>query len=188
MSLKKKFVNSARELKDTRSLAFSAMLLAIAVVVGFFAIQVTESIKISFAFLVDELCGALFGPVVGMIEGGLADLLKYLVAPTGPYFPGFTISSIVGGLIYGLFLYGRKVTLRRVIACNATITVFVNMVLNTYWLTMLYGSAFMAIFPARIVKELIMLPINVAMFYGVYKALEKSKAINKVKVVRAEDL
>jgi len=98
------------------------------------------------------------------------------VRPTGPFFPGFTISGILGGLIYGLVLYKRKITLPRVILANALVTVFVNMLLNTYWLTLLYGSAYMAIFPARIIKELILLPINVAIFYIVSKILAKTAA------------
>jgi len=170
----KDFKDSVKEFKNTRSLAVIAMLLALAVILGFFSVQVTETLKISFAFLANELTGMLFGPFVGLIEGAAADILKYLVKPTGPFFPGFTISGMLSGLIYGLMLYKKPITLKRVITANAIVTVFVNMLLNTYWLTLLYGKGFAVIFPARIVKEAILLPIDIALFYTLSKVLEKA--------------
>ena len=175
----KRFKESMLELKNTRVLATAAMLLAIAVVLGFFAIQVTESIKISLAFVVDEITGMMFGPFVGMIVGMLADIIKYMIRPTGPFFPGFTISEALTGLIYGFMLYKRKLSLPRVIAANTIVTVVVNMLLNTYWLTLLYGSVYTVILPARIVKELIMLPINIAIFYLIATLLQKANVFKR---------
>ena len=144
------FSESAKELKNTKSLVVMAMLLALAVVLGFVSVQVTDSLRISFTFLPNALAGRLFGPTVGMLIGGLADILKYIVKPTGPFFPGFTISGILGGLIYGLVLYKKPLRLGRVILANVLVTVFVNIFLNTYWLTVLYGSSYLVIWPARI--------------------------------------
>lgn len=188
MRLKDSFAQSAKELKKTRSLAVAAMLLAIAVVLGFFSVQLTESIRISFTFLANELTGMLFGPVVGMLEGGLADIVNYMIKPTGPFFPGFTISGILGGLIYGTFLYKKPLTLRRIILTNSLVTVFVNMLLNTYWLTLLYGNAYLVILPARIVKELILLPINVAMFWFMSTMLTKAKVFKGLEVPKQKAL
>ena len=119
------FAESAKELRKTRSLVGMAMLLALAVVLGFVSVQVTESLR-------------------------------------------------VGGLIYGLVLYKKPVTLPRIILCNTLIAVFVNMLLNTYWLTLLYGNSFLAIWPARIVSNLITLPINIILYYLVATLLEKA--------------
>lgn len=179
-NVKKMFKDSAAELKKVKSLAMAAMLLAIACVIGFFAIQLTESIKISFAFLVDELTGAMFGPVVGAVEGGLADLLKFFIHPTGPYFPGFTISEIVTGLLYGILLYRKPITLKRVILANTTVMLLVNVLMNTAWLQMMYGNAFLVMLPARLLKELIILPINIALFYALHKLLGKAKLVKAV--------
>ncbi len=173
------FTDSFHELKNTKTLAMSAMLLAIAVVLGFYTLQLTESMKIGFAFLANELAGMMFGPTVGAIIGGTADILKYLVNPTGPFFPGFTISGILGGLIYGCVLYKQPLKLSRVILANTLVTVFVNLLLNTYWVTLLYGNAFMVLLPARIIKQIVMLPLEVALFYAVARVLKKSRIITK---------
>ena len=170
----KLFKDSFHELKNLKSLVMAAMLLAIAVVLGFFTVQLTESIKIGFANLANEFAGLMFGPVVGSIIGALADILKYMVNPTGPFFPGFTISAFIGGLIYGIILYKKPLSLKRVIVANTMVTILVNLLLNTYWLTLLYGNAYAVLLPARIVKQLIMLPIEVVLFYTVAKILMKA--------------
>lgn len=177
----KLFSDSIGEMRKVRSMATAAMLLAISVILGFFAVQLIPSIKISFAFVADEIVAMLFGPFVGMVEGGLSDLVRYVVRPTGPFFPGFTISGFVSGLIYGLILYKRPLSLKRVILANSLVTLFVNMMMNTYWLTLLYGKGFMAILPARIVKELIILPIDIALFFFLSLMLSKARLIHPSK-------
>ena len=173
--LKKQFVESLYELKEAKALAVTAMLIAVSVVLGFYSLQMTEYLKIGFAFIADELTGMMFGPVAGGLMGGIADLVRYVVRPTGPFFPGFTIGSIVSGIIYGMILYKKPLTIKRVIAANGLVTLIVNLGMTTYWLTILYGNAFFAILPARVIKELIMLPISVILFYTVAKVLAKAR-------------
>lgn len=180
-NLKQLFEDSLHELKDVKALAVTAMLLAIAVVLGFYSLQITDFIKIGFAFLADEMTGMLFGPVVGGLMGGAADIVKYLVHPTGPFFPGFTISGAASGVIYGMVLYKRPFTIRRTALANALVMIFVNIGLNTYWLTLLYGDAFFAILPARIIKQAVMFPIYVALFYGVSRILGRARVFTVIK-------
>lgn len=184
-NLKTSFIESVHELRELKTLAASAMLLAIAVVLGFYTLQFTDYIKIGFAYIVNEMTGLLFGPAVGGIVGGLADLVKYLVNPTGPFFPGFTVSGFCGGLIYGFVLYKKPLTIKRVILANLLVTVLVNLGLNTYWLTILYGDGFFALLPARILKQIIMLPIEVVLFYTVAKTLAKTNVLEMVRGMRA---
>ena len=49
--IKALFADSIQELKDLRTLAVTAMLLAIAVVLGFYTLQLTDYIKIGFAYI-----------------------------------------------------------------------------------------------------------------------------------------
>ena len=179
--MKKMWKDSFGELKNLKTLVMASMLLAIAVVLGFYTLQLTEFIKIGFAYIANELAGMMFGPVVGSLIGALADVLKYLVNPTGPFFPGFTISGFLGGLIYGIVLYKKPLSIKRVIVANTLVTVLVNLLVNTYWLTLLYGNAFMVLLPARIVKQIIMLPIEVALFYGVARVLIKARLFTFLK-------
>lgn len=172
--IKTLFRDSFHELKDLKTLTASAMLLAVAVVLGFYRLQLTEYLRIGFDFIAKELTGMLFGPVVGCFVGGLSDIIAYIIKPVGGFFPGFTISTMAAGTIYGLFLYKRPVSLVRIIAANTTVTILVNLILNTYWLTILYGDAFFALFPARVLKQLIMLPIEIVLYYATAKVLAKA--------------
>ena len=84
--LKQQFVDSWHELRKTKVMAVAAMLIAIGVILGFFSVQLTEFIRIGFSGIPNELASMLFGPVVGGIMGGIGDILKFLIKPTGPLF------------------------------------------------------------------------------------------------------
>lgn len=159
-------------LKNVQTLTISAMLTALAIVLGFFKIPISNLIEIHFSFLPLALVGQLFGPVVSGIVGILSDLGSYVVKPTGPFFPGFTISTMVSGLIYGFVLKGKKITVWRAFLSKFLNTIFVSFLLNPLWLSILYGNGFWAIVAARLPGELVMLPINTAMIYLFLKALE----------------
>ena len=169
------------KLNDVRVLTVSAMMLALATILGFLKVPVTQLIELRFAFLPIACTGMLFGPAVGAIVGGMSDILGFIVKPTGPYFPGFMISEMLTAMIYGLLLYKKPISLPRIIVANTVVTVFVNTILNTVWLSMLYGNAISVILPARVVKELILLPINIAMFYVLSRMLEKAKIFRSIR-------
>ena len=179
--LKSQFTDSIQELKDLKTFTAAAMLLAITVVLGFYRLQITEFVRIGFDSVAKELTGMVFGPVVGCLVGGLSDLISYVIKPIGGFFPGFTISAMAGGLIYGIVLYKKPLSLMRVIAANSIVTVAVNLLLNTYWLTLLYGDALVALLPARAVKQLVMLPIDVILFYVTARVLSKAKLLGSIR-------
>nr|WP_294469005.1 folate family ECF transporter S component [uncultured Sellimonas sp.] len=176
------FRESAEELKDSRTLAVIAMLLALAVMLGFFGtVQVTDFLKIGFSFLPNEIAAMLFGPSVGGIVAGAADILKFLVKPTGAFFPGFTISAAAGGVIYGLILYKKPLSVGRIILAKVLVAVLVNTCLNTFWLTVMYGSSFAVLLPARLLKQILMVPVETVLFYLVVRTLSRAKVFALMK-------
>ena len=84
------FTDSYKELKSVRTITTAAMLAAIAIILGMFSIDVGSTIRIGFSSIPNGVCAYLFGPVVGGIFAGGLDVLKYLLKPTGPFFPGHT--------------------------------------------------------------------------------------------------
>jgi ECF transporter S component (folate family) len=142
------------------------MMGALAVVLGLVAtIQIGQFIRIGFSGLPNRIVEFLFGPAVGCVFGGLLDVLKYLINPTGPFNIGFTISAMVSGVIYGSLLYQKPVSLKRIIIAEFLVKLLVNCGLNTYWLTILYGNAFTVLLPMRALKNLVMWPIDCAILY-----------------------
>ena len=171
------FRSSARELKTTRCLALTALFIALNVMMDLMnlRIQLTPSLRIGFGFLCNASIGMLFGPVVGMASGFCTDVLGYLVNQGGGfYFPGYTLTAVAGGLIWGLWLYrpqggiadeSRKKRILRVVGAKASINLICNIGLNTLWLTVTGGKALSLLLPARVVKNVILLPFECILLF-----------------------
>ncbi|MFV0344078.1 MAG: folate family ECF transporter S component [Anaerocolumna sp.] len=159
------FRESIQQIKKIETIVVNALLLAMNTVLGAFSIMIGEFIRIGFSFLTLATAGMLYGPVIGGLFGGIGDLINYIVRPNGPYFPGFTLNSILTGVIYGLFFYQKKITLKRTILAKLIITIFIDLILTTNWLSILYGQAFMVLLPMRIIKSTIMFSIDVGLLY-----------------------
>ena len=171
------FVRSLHELKNTRCLAVTALLIAINVTLDLLglSIKLPPNLRIGFGFLCNASIGMLFGPVVGMMAGVCTDVLGYFAGnlSIGAYFPGYTLTAVVGGLIWGLWLYPRKVTVWRAIGAKACINLFCNIGLNTLWLTITGGKAMSVLLVTRVPKNLILLPIEVVLTFVVMKIVKR---------------
>jgi len=167
------FRDSAAELKKLPSLVTAALLLALALILSSLGIYITPTLRITFAFLANAVSAMLFGPAVAMLTGGLGDFLGYFLHPNGPFYPAYTVTAIVSGFLYGIFLYHRPVKLGWVIAAKSSVTLISNIFLNTLWGAMLYGKSFTALLPARIAKNLALLPIEIAMLFLIAKAAQQ---------------
>ena len=169
------WLRSLEEFKKLNVVAFCGMMCAAAIVLNMVAsINVGPYIRIGFSGLPNQVVAYLFGPAVGGIFGAALDVIKYLIKPDGAFFPGFTVSAALGGIIYGAVLYKRKVTLPGVLAAQLLVKVFVNILLNTLWLNMLYGKAFTALLPARIASNAAMLPIDTAIMFVMLQAVDRT--------------
>ena len=143
------------------------LMAALAVVLNYTtSIFITPNIRIGFSGLPNRVVEYLFGPCIGAIFGGMLDILKYLLKPDGgAFFFGYTFNVMVAGIIYGTILYRRPVRLWRIFIAEFLTKAIVNCGLNTLWLAVMNGNAFLAILPARVIKNIIMLPIDTAILF-----------------------
>ncbi len=163
-----------KKLFNTKTLTVAAMLTAVGIILGFFKLPITQLIEIRFGSLPIALTGMMFGPGVAGIVGALIDIGGYLVKPTGPFFPGFTISGVVSGIIFGVMLHGKKCNFYRILFTQAIHTLIVGIVMNSFWLNLLYlKNGYLAAIIARLPKELIMIPVMSVLLYAVLNSLEK---------------
>ena len=160
------------KMTTSKKIVTMALFIAISFVLSrFFSIQILPTVKISFAFLPIALSAMLFGPLYGGVVGAISDLIGALLVPSGPFFPGFTLSAFLVGLIYGLVLYKKPKTIARFILAPLIITIVVGMFLNTLWLSILFDKAFILITQTRIIKAVILLPIKVITLSLVWRYL-----------------
>lgn len=152
-----------RENKKLQINVFCALMIAAEIILTrFFSVQ-TPIIRISFGFLPVTFVAIMFGPLYGGMVGGISDLIGMLLFPAGPFHPGFTLVAALDGIVYGLLLHRKteKKWSRRELLCRVIFTVIItNLVfglfLNTLWLAQIVDKGYLALLPARIIKELLM--------------------------------
>ncbi|HBV81898.1 MAG: folate family ECF transporter S component [Lachnospiraceae bacterium] len=156
-----------QQLKITHNLVLCGLMAALAVVLNYTtSIFITPNIRIGFSGLPNRVVEYLFGPCIGAVFGGMLDILKYLLKPDGgAFFFGYTFNVMVAGIIYGTILYRRPVRLWRIFIAEFLTKAIVNCGLNTLWLAVMNGNAFLAILPARVIKNIIMLPIDTVILF-----------------------
>ena len=183
--MKKLMINvtaSTKELSNVRNMVLCGLLIAIKLIIGMYSIPVSPYLKISFSFLASAVIGMMFGPVIGAVCGGVTDILGYMIKPMGPFFIGFTFIAIISGSLYGFLLYKKKITITRCIITEVIMMVFINLLLNTWMSSLLYGKGFMAIIYPRLIKNLCQLPVNIAMLYTVLTLVKRITKSNNLSV------
>lgn len=173
--MKEYWKSAARELRSVRSITGAALFAAMSPILALCTIQVNQFLQIGFTSLTHAMTGYFFGPLVACMSGGIADIIKYMLKPNGPFFPGFTINEMLVGFIYGLFFYKRKITLPKCITARFIVTVGINLTLTPLWLSFLYGNAFKFMVPTRIIKNIIMIPVDIFLLHTLLKFCEKNK-------------
>lgn len=167
------FSESGKELKKIRVMTFCAMFAALAVILEYVtSIEIGSYIKIGFSGIPNQLVDTLFGPITGALFAGALDIIKYIVKPSGSFFFGFTFDAMLAAFIYGCFYYKKPLNFWRVLIAKGLVVFIVNIFFNTFWLSIVYGQGFMLLLPARVVKNLIMWPVDSIVFFVIVKALE----------------
>ena len=166
-----------KELKSTKTLTLCSMLVASCIVSSFFSFYVSTALKFSFTFIFVAIIAMKFGPIIAAFSAAFTDIIQFIVKPVGPYQPLLTLSCALVGIIFGIFLYKDKITLARIIVSKTIITVFVSTLIDTYLISVLYGNVFREFLMLRLPKNLIMLPIEIAILLVILFALNKNKKI-----------
>ena len=176
-------------------IVLSGLFIAMLVVFERILVINTGFMRVSFVFIPVAIGGAIFGPVWNGLIYAAADILGVMIMPgQGAYFPGFTISAFLSGAVCGFFLKSAAVLpsqplasaralLLRAACASFCVTVIVNALLNSLWISIIADKAYMFYFVDRLIKNLVMLPVNVVMFSVVWRALGKhikSEVIPKI--------
>lgn len=183
-----------QEISKTKKMILSALLITLSIVLSRFLSIKTPFLAISFSFVPTMLSAIWLGPKYTCLIAGIADLIGAILFPFGEFFIGFTVSSVLSGLIYGLILYkkdgelSKKSLLIRLIISSLAVALIINTGLNTLWLVIMYDKAFIALLMTRIVKEVIMVPIQVVTMFLLVQATRKNyKEIFSIRIGIYED-
>lgn len=167
---------AAAELKDLRSLCFAALMIAACSALSLIpSIPTTDpNVRVTWGFLARAVCGAVCGPVTALVFGFAEDTVSFLVHPTGPYFPGYALTTMLGTMLYALFLYRARFTPAslplRVFGAKLCTNVL-NVVLVSLWNAVLYGKGYLYYMVKSFWKNLVMLPVQTVMLVVLLTAL-----------------
>ncbi|ONI44009.1 hypothetical protein AN641_08485 [Candidatus Epulonipiscioides gigas] len=156
----------------TKQLVIMSILISMHVILSrTLAIHIGDIIRISLAFLITAIMATYFNLAWTIIACGVADFLAAILFPTGTFFPGFTISAMIDGFIYSIFLYRKQFSWWRIIIIKVLSLIIITMGLNSYWLSLLIGKSYIVLVIPRITEGLIMLPIEIILLGVLLKYL-----------------
>ena len=162
--------DAAAEMKSTKMLVLTALMIALRVDLKPLAIPLGPQLSIQTAMLATALGAMIFGPVMAIPAAIISDTVGFLLYPTGDYFLPFVLTEIASTMSYALLLYRAKVTPTRVMLSRFIICFFVNVVLQQFiyaWWYVYVGNpeeakeSILGIMTlTRIFKNLAMFPIE----------------------------
>lgn len=162
---------AAGELKDLKRLVFAALICALGITVGAFYVMVGENLRVYFTFLISAVGCAVCGPLLGMAAAAVTDTLNFILFPSGAYFPGYLLSEMAAALIYGLFLYRRKITVLRLFGAKLLVNYLVNVAMGCLWSQMLYGKGYLYYLVKSLLKNTLLLPLEVIALSALFAVL-----------------
>lgn len=165
------------KISKAKKTILSALLLAMFIILDRLLTINTQFLAINLSLIPIMLAGMILGWQYAMLVGALGDLIGAILWPFGAYFPGFTISVGLSGLIFGLFLHEtpnkeKKYFKLKTIVSTAIVLVVINLFLNALWLNIMYGKAYTYYLGIRVVAQAVTLPIYVATIILLEKTLK----------------
>ncbi len=160
--------NSQRLLR----LVVCGMLIALDVVLTRFGSVNLWDRRIGFSFVAVAAAAFLYGPLAGALVHGLSDFIGAILFPTGAYFPGYTLTAALIGLLYGLCFY-RSTKWWRIGLGVIGAQVACSILLNTLWISVTNHTPYIALLPGRLLQAGIMTPVQLVALPLVLVALDR---------------
>ncbi len=141
---KEYWVSSRLKLNSTRNLCLLAILFACQVVAGLISLPSGfGNLGIGLSYLFQASSCLIFGPVVGLLIGGVGDTIGYFLSPPSyPFFFGYTLNAMLSCFMYGLCFYRSKITFTKVLLSRIFINLFINVFLGSIWWSMISNFTF----------------------------------------------
>lgn len=143
-----------------RQLCVSALLIAFDVIFTRLLALNTPLVKMGFGFAAVAVCAMLYGPGWAALTAALGDLVGSLLFPTGAYFPGFTLTAALTGLLFGLCLYRRRVRWGNAFLAAFLNCLLVTLVLNTAQIVIFFHASLEVLLASRVPQFFIMTAVQ----------------------------
>lgn len=172
-------------------MATLAMLMALTYVLDLFTISVIPNqLQVGVTFIAKVLIGSIAGPWLSALVAIIYDILAFFLNNTGYSFIwGFTLVEALQGFLYGLFFFGKKLSLNNwkdwlyvivatVITMGIGTFILTPILLHTY-----YQTPYAVIYAARVYKVL-EIPIRVLLIMLVLPFLQRIPEFAKLNKIK----
>lgn len=163
------------------SLVCCALLIALQIVLSRFLSIQLWNLKIGFSFVPVIIAARLFGPLYSVAVYTVGDIIGAFLFPTGAYFPGFTITAALSGLIFGLFLH-KKTSVFRIVCSSFLNQLICSFLLNSFWISYISATAYTAQLIARLPQSAGMFVAQVVLMLVALEPI--CKAVERVAKVK----
>ena len=171
------FTRSMHDFRKTRCLAVTALLIAMNISLDLLglSVKIPPNLRIGSVFcaMLPSVCSSALPLACSAVSAPMYWAILPEICPWAPISPGYTLTAMVAGLIWGFWLSPNKPTLPRIIGAKVCINLFCNIGLNTLWLTITGGKAMSVLLAARIPKNILMLPIEIPLAYIVLRQVSR---------------
>lgn len=162
---------------STKKLVVASLLAGLSIILTRFAsiMLAGGTIRLGFGSLPLILSGIVLGPFAGALTGIVSDLLGVLIMSQGSFHPGFTLSAALTGMIPALVVMAspkKKFSFATIAIANLLVYVVVSLGLNSYWLSQLFGRAFIVLVSGRALAQGIVAVISTFLIYGLCKTIK----------------
>ena len=161
------------EVKSMKKLTFAALMIALCVMLGHLpSVPLWGGARLSWGYLARSVCAWVCGPVLGLAFAFSEDILTFFLTGGGgsPFFPGYTLTTMLGVFIYALFFYRQEINVRRIFLAKL-LTNIQNVLLGALWSAILYGKAYSVMATGSAIKNIILLPFQTAVLVALFSAL-----------------
>lgn len=170
---------AAAQLRSVKMLAMAALIVALRVAVKFLKIPLAAGLSVSLDCYVNSLGSLVYGPLMGLLVGAVSDTVGCALQGFAGYFFPFILTEMLSSFIFGLFFWRRPLGAGRALAAKFTVNLVCNIILTSVlmkWYYYLYfgvekAEAYNLINMVRIVKNLILFPVEAVLITVILSAL-----------------
>ena len=155
---------------NVKSFSFLGVLIAMQIVLSRFLSIHTWNLKISFSFIPIVVAAMVFGALEAGLVAAIGDILGAFMFPVGPYFPGFTVTAFLTGVLFAIFLK-KKQNIVRIAMAVLLGQIVGSLIMNTYFISVLYGAPFRPLLVTRIYQAIAMAVVQIAVTWLISRNL-----------------
>lgn len=139
-------------------IVLTGILVALNVIMERFMSYNVWNMSIGFSFITIGFAATYLGIPYSIAVAALGDFIGALLFPFGTYFPGFTLTNALVGLVFGIFLH-KKTNILKISLAVLINKICCTLLLNSIWIAILYRGGLDALWTVIVPRIVTTIPM-----------------------------